>query len=200
MAKHIIGAVLAGGQGIRLGTPHKGLHCHSPGKTVLEHVIGEIHKAGISDVVISANDPAPYRPFDKTIIADTYPGKGPLAGIEAVLAYAAENTPANNVLFLPSDLPGANAELVSRLVQTLSQNNADVLYAVEQLTGRPHSLCCVVPLNALKAIRNAVKQDRCRVTPLWNELGCQKVAFDNASLFFNINTPADLAAWQRDSQ
>ncbi|MBE9565194.1 MAG: nucleotidyltransferase family protein, partial [Proteobacteria bacterium] len=54
-------AVLAGGNSGRYGGCPKGLLRLPGGRSIIERTVSVIASAGISDIVICANDPPPYR-------------------------------------------------------------------------------------------------------------------------------------------
>lgn len=193
--KHIIGAVLAGGQGTRLGNPHKGLISHPTSSNIIDHVMTEMTHAGIENIVISANDPAPYQEFHCPIIPDIHPGMGPLAGIEAVLRYAGNRKQEQAVLFLPSDMPLVDRTFITKLSEAFEKGDAPVVYAVEKTDDLPHPICCIVQVAALSAVTRSLENGRYRVRPLWKKIGCKTVEFDTSSIFLNLNTHQDLSQW-----
>jgi len=102
----IIGVVLAGGRSSRMGGGDKCLQMlgDSP---LLAHVIARL-KPQVSDIVISANgDPARFAPFGLPVVADTLAEfAGPLAGVEAALAWVAANRPGVSwAVTVPGDTP-----------------------------------------------------------------------------------------------
>ncbi len=88
---HCTGVILAGGQSRRMGRDKALLPL--AGRTLLEHMQSLLAQAGVAETLISRNQPG--------FIADNYPGKGPLAGLAAVLPYC--TTP--QLLVVPVDMP-----------------------------------------------------------------------------------------------
>jgi molybdopterin-guanine dinucleotide biosynthesis protein A len=103
----IVAAILAGGKASRLGGIAKGLLPDAMNVPWIERLINELGRAGISEIVLSANEREPYARFGRTILADRHQNIGPLGGIEAVLQHLAARCEA--VLFVPCDLPNITA-------------------------------------------------------------------------------------------
>ncbi len=199
MIEHIAGAVLAGGHGKRMGNPHKGLAKHSENKNIIDHITMEMYNQGIDLITISANEKELYAPFGRAVIQDIHPGRGPLSGVEATLSFMQKRHPhVKTVLFLPSDMPGVCEELIHGLLDAAQKSPARVVYATEPPQHRIHPLCCVVRVDALEIIASELRENKNKVRPVWEKLGCQEVSFDNASLFYNINTKEDLTDWHNN--
>ncbi len=196
-ATAVSGAVLAGGGAARYGGVPKGLLPLRSGTTIIAREIAELRAGGIDDVVIVANDPQPYASAGLRVIPDLRPGKGPLAGIEAALADRARRSEA--VLFLPCDLPGITAAVISKLIQAFVDSPALAAVAVtERFFWQP--LCTVVHNAAAPAVSRALDAGRLRVRGLWEALDALPVHFDDPAPFFNVNTPEDLARWQTQTE
>lgn len=78
-------AILAGGQGARLGGAAKGL-LTVEGRTTLERLLALGSHFG--DVVLVANAPQPYARFGARTVADAVKGKGAPGGVHAALGAA----------------------------------------------------------------------------------------------------------------
>jgi molybdopterin-guanine dinucleotide biosynthesis protein A len=118
----ISAVILAGGAGRRMGGVDKGLVIFR-GKPLVEHVIARIaHQAG--KLLISANrSEHHYEKYGYPLVADTLPDfPGPLAGILAAL----EVIDTDLLLAVPCDTPVLPGDLVQRLRQALTDNNADI--------------------------------------------------------------------------
>jgi molybdopterin-guanine dinucleotide biosynthesis protein A len=120
--------LLAGGGACRFnGTPKALLHLPD-GRTIIARLIEVVCAVGIEDIIISANDPAPYKRLDLPIVPDRRPEAGPLAGIEAALHHFA--CCADAVLVLASDLANLRPEDLSALLSSVTGNPPDVTVAV----------------------------------------------------------------------
>ena len=187
------GAILAGGMASRYGGTAKGLLEARPGLTIIGALIDEMMGAGLSSVVISADDPEPYRRFGLDVVPDQRPGLGPLGGIQAALAHCDGRSDA--VLFCPCDLPGMTRREISTLIEAHGDAPGGLVVA-ETRGFFWHPLCCVVH-NALNCgISEAIDAGERGVGRLWHTLGATVVHFADESPFFNVNSPEDLAEWR----
>jgi molybdopterin-guanine dinucleotide biosynthesis protein A len=196
MSNNIVGAILAGGKARRMDYQPKGLIAHRQKTNIINHIVTEMVEAGIEDIAISANDPDPYEQFDKPIIADINPAMGPLAGIEAVLQYAKDLDDKQAVIFMPSDMPAVNHDMMTKLIDAFNETDVKAVYAVNKTNGKANPICCVIAIDALDAISRSIEKDHLRVITLWEDIGCEAVEFDDASVFLNLNTHQDLSNWQ----
>jgi len=195
----IIGVVLAGGRSSRMGGGDKCLQMlgDSP---LLAHVIARL-KPQVSDIVISANgDPARFAPFGLPVVADTLAEfAGPLAGVEAALAWVAANRPGVSwAVTVPGDTPFFPGDLVARLVD--ARGGAGTMVVARSETG-VHPVAGLWPVGMASDLKVALAGGFRKVS-LWAELQGAAEAFfapvemDGGQVdpFFNINRPEDLAA------
>ena len=103
------GAVLAGGQGRRMGGPKHAIALPD-GRTMIEAVADALAQVCKQTVVVGATDAAP--PATRCI-GDLRPAQGPLGGIEALLASGLDT----HYLVCPCDLPLITAPLLERLTR-----------------------------------------------------------------------------------
>ena len=101
----IAGVVLAGGRSSRMGQDKALLDYH--GRPLLDHMIGLLEQAGLSDVYVSG-DLEGYR-----CIPDRAPYEGPARAIANVLATLGDY---EGVLFVPVDMPFLTPEALGRLL------------------------------------------------------------------------------------
>jgi molybdopterin-guanine dinucleotide biosynthesis protein A len=186
-------AILAGGRASRYGGVPKGLLPVGDGQTILDRLLVAVRTAGIYDVRIVACDADAYARCGVRVIPDLRRGMGPLGGIEAALADAADGGRA--VLLLPCDLPGIGPKEVAALVRGFRAGGCLVAVAV---TGNSlwHPLCSVVHNAARAAVSAALDAGRLKVRDVWESLGAAPVRFADPAPFFNVNTPADLERWR----
>jgi len=189
----IAGAILAGGQAVRYGGRPKGLLETVTGLSIIEHEIRQLKLAGIDEVIIVASDLEPWRDCALNVVLDLRSGVGPLAGIEAALAYYGSSYDAT--LFLPCDLPAITTTEISQLQAAFTNNSALVAVATtSDFFCEP--LCAVVHNNLLKTVSQAIDDGERRPQRLWRNAGAIEVHFEDATPFFNINTPRDMARWR----
>ena len=201
MSVHVAGAILAGGRARKMGGADKGLLERAPGQTIAGHLSEALTGAGVTEVIVNANHPAAYGGLGKPVVPDRRPGLGPLAGVEATLAYAADgrtNGGADGVLFVPCDLPAMSAATLRRLLRAFEDAPTGVKVA-HVPGGIPpwHPLCCVVATDLLPGVQAALDAGHLKVLRLWQDLGVTPVVFDDPQPFWNVNSPEDLEAWRK---
>jgi len=182
----ILGLILAGGAGRRLGGVDKAF---SPlhGRPMIELVLERL--APQTEVLaISANgDPARFAAFGLPVLDDgVNAGKGPLAGLAAGLEWAAAQN-ADALLTVPVDTPFVPLDLADRLHRPP---------AVAFGANRVHHLVALWPASARAVLADSLAgPGPYRVADFAAKLGMRPVRFGNGSKHFvNINTADDLAA------
>ena len=110
MQAQLTGVVLAGGPGRRLGggKPWRTLG----GRRLVDIALARARQL-CPQVVVLAADAADFADLDCRVIADRWPGQGPLAA----LATAFLDTPATSVLLLPVDAPLMRPALLKRVLE-----------------------------------------------------------------------------------
>jgi len=190
----ICAAVLAGGEASRYGGRPKGLIEISPGRTIIRNVLEQIRAAGIQKTVIIANDPEPYEDLGVEILADLRPGNGPLGGIEAALDHYSGKCTAT--LFLPCDLPGIRSGHIEKLADSVDPQNPGIVVAV---TGDSfmHALCSIMHNDMLGEVKRALDMKQLAVNGFLRSHNAREIFFKDEEAFFNINSPEDLARWEK---
>ena len=183
----IAGIILAGGRASRVGGGDKMLLPLGPA-TLLDLLLAAL-RPQVTALAISANgDPARFAPFFLPVLPDAPGHTGPLAGVAAGLAWAADHG-ADTLLTVPGDTPFIPKNLATRL-------GAAPAWAVSD--GAVHPLVALWPTAASARLHAWLTNgtDR-RVKNFGVALGMRAVTFeDTPDPFFNINTPSDLAAAQ----
>ena len=195
MSSRVAGFILAGGRGQRMGLAHKGLLRHPTKGTILAHLLGELTAAGIEWVVLVADDAEPYAAFGLPVIADLRTGKGPLGGVEAALRHLRDSGLGQAALFLPCDVPAITRREIAALLDAFARDPRGVKVAAVAGESRLHALCCVVGVDVLPAVQEALDEGRQKITDLWRRLGAQAVEFPDGRPFVNVNTPEELSGW-----
>jgi len=190
----ICAAVLAGGGATRYGGRPKGLIEISPGRTIIRNVLEQIRAAGIQETVIIANDPGPYKDLGLQILADLRPGNGPLGGIETALDHYSGRCTAT--LFLPCDLPGIRSAHIEKLADSVDPQNPGIVVAV---TGDSfmHALCSIMHNDMIGEAKRALDMKHLAVNRFIRSHNANEVFFEDEEAFFNINSPEDLARWEK---
>lgn len=191
----VIGFILAGGQGRRLGGVDKAF-IGLAGRPLISHVIAGI-SGQVEDVVINANgDPTRFAMFACPVVADDplWHG-GPFAGLATARALLAARADAEALLLtVPTDTPFLPGDLVDRLATALTEAGATAAYAASR--GRPHPVVALWSRGSLEALVSLmVQSDVRRLQTLLPVIGGVEVGFpaDPIDPFFNINTHDDLA-------
>ena len=187
----ILGLVLAGGRGQRLGSVDKGLQPWR-GRPLVDHAIARLAPQ-VGAILISANrHAADYASRAARVLADAsddFPG--PLAGVLAGLRAAA--TPWLAVV--PCDSPSLPLDLVERLAQGLGDGRGAVVQRDLGAAGvRLEPVCCLLS-TALADDLAAYLADGGRKVEPWLLCHARPVSFDRAEdrgTFANFNTLDDL--------
>ena len=189
----LVCGLLAGGRARRYGGRAKGLLDSGQATAMIDRLISQVTAAGISRIVIVANDAAAYANYGCEVIGDLRRDIGPLGGIEAALAHFTGKAEA--VLILPTDLPGLGADEIRTLATAYAESPQKIAVAA---TGKDswHPLCAIVDVGLLDEISAAIDRGERRPWELWRRLGAAVVDFGQTHAFFNINSPADLRRWQ----
>ncbi|HEY4084783.1 MAG TPA: molybdenum cofactor guanylyltransferase [Bryobacteraceae bacterium] len=182
--------ILVGGRSSRMGVDKA--HALSAGRALALRVADRA--ASVCNSISVVGDPALYSDLGLPVIADTRPGSGPLAAIEAALAA----TFADANLILACDMPA----LAPNVLEELFEVGGDIAIPRHE-TGEIEPLCAVYRRGALPAVREALDsgirgvtealrrfaQPGNRVSP---EVRYVRVA--DPAAFANLNTPED---WRR---
>lgn len=190
----IAGAILAGGDARRMGGIPKGMLETCDGISVAERLILELGRADINDIAIIANDRGPYARCGVPVIPDIRTGIGPLAGIETALVHFTGRSDA--VLFVPCDLPQITADEFRALKQAFRPAETPVVFA-RTADFFWHPLCAVVHNALATDISGAIDGGKRKVRDIWRLLDAVGVEFAEHSIFFNINSPADMDGWDK---
>ena len=187
--------MLAGGAASRYGGAPKGL-LEVGGRRILARVIDAVATVTGSPPVLVANaaDAPSWRPDLKTI-PDARPGFGSLGGI-----YTAVTAGSKPVLCVAWDMPFVPTELLRALVDGAAAGTFDAF--LPESSGRRglEPLCAVYGPACRSAIEQRLDQGDLRAISFHADVrvGILSLAqvreFGNPDeLFFNVNTPADLA-------
>jgi molybdopterin-guanine dinucleotide biosynthesis protein A len=191
---NIAGVLLAGGLARRMGGGDKPLRTIG-GRTILELVIERL-RPQVAELVLNANgDPARFAAYGLPIVADSIPDyAGPLAGILAGLDWTAEHRPdCPMIVSVPTDAPFLPTELVSRMVDAVVAEGADLACAASG--GQAHPVVGLWPARLRDELRRALVDEGLRKVDVWTgRYRLATVAFADQPIdpFFNANRPEDL--------
>ncbi len=199
----LVGVVLAGGEGRRMGPgPLKPLRPLG-GRPMVAHVVERL-RPQVMDLVVVANDPAPaFRALKVPVIADPpdiqraakREGRrlGPLAGVLAGMEWSLKHHPhAGWILTAPADVPFLPLDLTVRLCGLMHVPEPDVLM-VRHGKRREHTLA-VWSVKLVRDLRHAILEEGVRRV---DEFARRHVFEElhwpgGAAPFLNVNTPAEL--------
>jgi molybdopterin-guanine dinucleotide biosynthesis protein A len=145
--------------------------------------------AGAAGNVTLVGDPERYRFLGHSVLADRYPGEGPLGGILTALAHTAEDWN----LVLACDMPAVRREFLVQLLDAAEAADADVL-APTAPSGRAEPLCAVYHRRALTGLEHFFARGGRKMSLSLHTVRTVIVQVDETGCFENVNTPADWAA------
>ncbi len=203
----LVGVVLAGGEGRRMGPgPLKPLRLLA-GRPLVAHVVERL-RPQVMDLVVVANGPAAaFRSLGVPVIADPAEVRqaarregrrlGPLAGILAGMAWARAHHPhAGWILTAPTDVPFLPLDLTVRLCGHMHVPEPDVLM-VRHGKRREHTIA-VWSVKLAADLRRAVLEEGVRrVEDFARRYDFAELAWPGgAAPFLNVNTPAEFSRAQ----
>jgi molybdopterin-guanine dinucleotide biosynthesis protein A len=184
----LVGVILAGGQGSRMGGADKAL-LRLGGETLLARAERRLGTQ-VAEVVVSANGDAGRLGTGRVVLPDPVGGfVGPLGGVLAGLAFA-EARGVAGIVTVAVDTPFFPGDLAARL-------GAAGGVAVAEAGGRWQGTFTLWPVEVRDAVAAALARGERKVRAVAEAVGAVPVAFDSPDAFFNINTPGDLARAER---
>ncbi len=191
----LVGALLAGGRGRRLGRGDKGL-VELCGRPMIERVHARMVPQ-VGRIALNVNgDPERFRFLDARVVPDSAAdagGAGPLAGVCAVLTWARRVAgPSTRVLTVPVDAPFLPADLAVRLVAACGSSEADI--AVASSGGRRHPVVACWPVSLAADLRRALDHGVRKIDAFTADYRVRTAEWgtDPVDPFFNVNTSDDL--------
>jgi molybdenum cofactor guanylyltransferase len=192
-AIQIVAYVLAGGGSTRFGRD-KAL-VELAGKPMLARMIELTREVSVKVRVVAA--PGKYADFGTEIVADQWPGEGPLGGIVTALANTWEHEPACEWNIIVScDMPFLSPDWMAYLAARATKSAAQVV--VPHSSHGPEPLCACWRTDAVATLRPAFESGLRKVTQGISLLRAEVLderdwkRFDSAGrLFWNMNTAAD---------
>ncbi|MES4615171.1 MAG: molybdenum cofactor guanylyltransferase MobA [Ewingella sp.] len=183
----ITGVILAGGRSTRMGQD-KGT-IRAAGKMLFEH-IAERLRPMVGDIVINSNQNPRVYGQHFTVIPDiTQDYAGPLAGMLAGLK--AVNT--QWALFVPCDVPSFPRDLAEQFTAHSCQHSA--VYARD--VSRDHPTLCLLDKRIIPELESYLAKGERKVMFFFKQINALPVIFDDPKAFANLNTPADVALWEK---
>lgn len=188
----IVGVLLAGGRSQRMGGGDKCLKML--GETTLLARAQVRAQVQVGELILSANgDPDRFRDTRLPVVADLDPRQaGPLAGLLSAMTWVVAMRPGvSHVATFATDTPFFPRDLVARFRASM----ADADCAVAQSGGRLHPVFGLWPVRLCGPLREFLESGARRAGDWAAAQKARPVSFDTGpdDLFFNVNTPGDLA-------
>jgi len=191
----LVGVILAGGQGTRMGGVDKGLLSLGP-HCILDEVIARLAPQ-VDRMVLNANgDPERFSRFGLPVIADSLTGfLGPLAGVLAGMEWA-RGTGAQWIVTVAADTPSFPHDLASRCREACQHGAPIALAATADATGtwHRHPTFGLWHVDTAESLRTALADGLRKIVRWTDAEGGVEVRFEQsiADPFFNVNTPDEL--------
>ena len=188
------GAILAGGLSSRMGGRPKGLQPLGDMR-IVDRVAAALSEA-VDEIVLVANEEVAgdWLPGVR-VIADVHRGAGALGGVHAALSETG-----TDVLVVPWDAPFVPAAVLRALREEGEHGDALAVVPSSPSPWGFEPLCAWYAAGALGAIDRRLAAGDHRAGALQDDIDVRRLDVsrwgDPASIFFNINTPADLAQAQ----
>lgn len=195
-APRIFGAVLCGGASSRMGEP-KAL-VELGGRPLASRAAASLAAAGAEEVVLVGGDPAWADALDLPLVADRWPGEGPLGGLAtAVIDGGGASAQRDDIVVVagcdqPWLEPAGLAELVTALVDRPQAGAA----APRTDDGRVHPLPSAWRVRTGKRLATLMSSGSRRADAGFGLVTLVEVPFDQYPLA-DVDTPADLAEGAR---
>ena len=196
----VIGVVLAGGLGRRLGGSKA--ERKLAGRPLLVHVADRLAPQLVrGNLLLNANDAGAWAALGLPIIADTVDGRpGPLAGVLA--AMQASGSRVRWVISAPTDTPFLPLDLVTRLMDQQHDSGAEIVLAASD--AGPCQVCGLWSVTLAADLAHCLAIGQNKVMDFVERYAMSSVHFPRQAVgqssvdpFFNINTADDLAQAER---
>jgi molybdopterin-guanine dinucleotide biosynthesis protein A len=190
-----MGFVLAGGKSSRMGAgsdrDKDKAFLEFSGQTLLDRALAVMGLVCDSTAIVG--DPAKFAKYE-SVVADTFPGCGPLAGIHAALLHS----PAKLNLMLAVDMPFVSRELLAFLFAAAEESDAIVTVP---RCGRLQPLCAAYRRDFSAAAERALRAGKYKIDAAFSNVSVRVIEEDELAAagfseqnFFNVNTPQDRRA------
>ncbi len=176
----VVGAVLAGGLGRRMGGSKAVVALD--GRSLFEYPLAALHAAGIADVALVAKRSTELPPGHVVWLEPDEP-RHPLTGVVHALRSAA----GRGVFVCAADLVLLDAATVRRVLSAARPGDVAV---VPTSGGHLQPLCAFYAPAALRALEHFEPSMSLKEAVM--ALGPRVLPFDDDDAFFNVNAPEDL--------
>lgn len=189
----ILGLILAGGAGSRMGGADKAL-IHLGGAPLIERVADRFAPQ-VAKVAVSYNgDPSRLAALGYTILPDASAARlGPMAGLAAGLEWLVQ-CGGTHLATVPVDAPFLPCDMVAHLADAVAGAGDGI--ALAESGGRLHPTCGLWPATLAPALSAALASGERRIGQWARAQGARCVTFPltRPDQFLNLNSPSDVAA------
>src|SRR6266404_3443996 len=207
-----MGFVLAGGKSSRMGAgsdkdkdkDKDKAFLEFRGQTLLDRALAVM--GTVCDRTAIVGDPAKFTKYGsskygsskyESVVADIFPGCGPLAGIHAALLHSS----AELNLMLAVDMPFVSGKLLAFLFATASGEASDAVVTVPRSGRGLQPLCAVYRRDFSTVAEQALRAGKFKIDATFSSVSIRVIeegelaaaGFSEQS-FFNVNTPQDRLA------
>ncbi len=158
------------------------------GASLAEFVARTVAEAAGSAALVG--DPALFPDFPFPVLADQYPGEGPLGGILTALRH----TSADWNLVVACDMPGLSAQVLTAILNSAEQSGAGALIP-KGPSGHPEPLCAVYHRRVLPGLDAAFRAGQRKIMAAVAHIDARVLPVGEVAAFQNVNTPEDWAAY-----
>lgn len=190
LSDRVAAVVLAGGQNTRMGGADKAF-LRVDGQTVFQRTLALLRRY-FPEVVVVSNRPEKYADFDVRVTTDEFPGRGPLAGIQAGLGLIRRPY----AFVVACDMPFLRAEPIAFLVRHLAAQDA----VIPCWDGDIEPLHAIYATALRPRIEEALRDGTCAIRELLPTIRVEYIpealmrTVDGADeAFRNVNTPEEAA-------
>ena len=178
------GFVLVGGRSSRMGVDKASmLFCGVP---LARYIAGRL--APVVDSVALVGDPVKHADIWVPIVADEYPGAGPLGGVITALRF----TKSTWNLVTACDLPAVDASTFEAIVSRAKKSQAQCLIPVTP-DGKEQVACAAYRSDCLASLVTQFNTGAKSLRAAVRALDAEYWEVPVAARFVNINTPQDFA-------
>jgi molybdopterin-guanine dinucleotide biosynthesis protein A len=184
----ILGVILAGGQGKRMGTTDKGALDYQ-GKPLAHHVYDRLNPQVDRMIIAGPND------YGLPLIAVPDPVQGfhgPLMGLYAALKWNEEQAnPASAIITAPVDCPFTPTDLVEALLHNQETQNIKNAYLADVSRRQPTFALWLA--SCLPKLETALFDNKIRAMKQWIDyIGAVEIKYCGDEELVNFNRPEDM--------
>ncbi|MBW1645055.1 MAG: molybdenum cofactor guanylyltransferase [Deltaproteobacteria bacterium] len=186
----LTGIILAGGRSRRLHGSRKPL-LRFGDQTIIERIMA-ILRATCAEILLSSNESEPYRHLEVEVVPDLIPGSGAFGGLYSGLRRARHPY----ALVVAGDMPF----VTEAVIRCLWRQRQDFQVVIPRTPDGLQPLHALYHRSCLPAMAAELAAGHLKISSFFPRVRVRRLAAADfpalaaPHLFFNINTPADLAA------